>query len=72
MTFRYFVDQSDVAESATLTEAEAHHFLHVMRGKVDDQITLFDGTGVGLQDLAVAAVAVERAVAEGVAVEVDF
>jgi len=35
-------------------------------------VTLFDGTGVGLQDLAVAAVAVERAIAEGVAVEVDF
>ena len=27
----------------------------------DDEITLFDGTGVGLQDLAVAAVAVTRA-----------
>jgi len=45
MTFRYFVDQNDMSESATLTEAEAHHFLHVMRGKVDDQITLFDGRG---------------------------
>jgi alanine dehydrogenase len=35
-----------------------------------DQITLFDGTGVGLQDLAVAARAVELAIAQGVAVEV--
>ncbi|NLR97548.1 ornithine cyclodeaminase family protein [Rhizobium sp. P38BS-XIX] len=38
----------------------------------DDQITLFDGTGVGLQDLAVASAAVELAVAKGVATEVDF
>ena len=38
----------------------------------DDQITLFDGTGVGLQDLAVAAVVLETAIEKGVAVEVDF
>ena len=38
----------------------------------DDQITLFDGTGVGLQDLAVAAAVVDVAVEKGVAVKVDF
>ena len=38
----------------------------------DDEVTLFDGTGVGLQDLAVASAVVETAVARGVAVEVDF
>ncbi len=38
----------------------------------DDQITLFDGTGVGLQDLAVAAAVVDIAVEKGVAIEVDF
>ena len=38
----------------------------------DDQITLFDGTGVGLQDLAVAASVVEIASQKGVAIEVDF
>lgn len=38
----------------------------------DDQITLFDGTGVGLQDLAVAAAVVDLAVKKGVAIEVDF
>ncbi len=38
----------------------------------DDRITLFDGTGVGLQDLAVAAAVVDLAVRDGVAVEVDF
>lgn len=38
----------------------------------DDQITLFDGTGVGLQDLAVAAAVVDLAVEKGVATEVAF
>ncbi|PUB14972.1 iminosuccinate reductase BhcD [Yoonia sediminilitoris] len=38
----------------------------------DDQITLFDGTGVGLQDLAVAAAVVDLAVQKGIAIEVDF
>ncbi|WP_417721098.1 iminosuccinate reductase BhcD [Salipiger sp.] len=37
-----------------------------------DRITLFDGTGVGLQDLAVAAAVVDLAVEKGIAVEVDF
>ncbi len=36
------------------------------------EITLFDGTGVGLQDLAVAATVVERASKAGVAIDVDF
>jgi ornithine cyclodeaminase/alanine dehydrogenase-like protein (mu-crystallin family) len=38
----------------------------------DDEITLFDGTGVGLQDLAVSAALVDLAVAKGVAIEVDL
>ena len=38
----------------------------------EDDITLFDGTGVGLQDLAVAAMAVERAKAEGSAIEIEI
>ncbi|SDD84957.1 iminosuccinate reductase BhcD [Ruegeria marina] len=38
----------------------------------EDQITLFDGTGVGLQDLAVAAAVVDLAVDRGIAIEVDF
>lgn len=36
-----------------------------------DEITLFDGTGVGLQDLAVASKAVELAVAQGLAQRID-
>lgn len=38
----------------------------------DDEATLFDGTGVGLQDLAVASAAVDLAVGKGVAIDVDF
>lgn len=38
----------------------------------DEEITLFDGTGVGLQDLAVAASIVEIAKAKGIGMEVDF
>lgn len=37
-----------------------------------EEITLFDGTGVGLQDLAVAASVVELAISKGVAIGVDF
>ncbi len=36
------------------------------------EITLFDGTGVGLQDLAVASAAVERAIKKGIAIDIDF
>ena len=38
----------------------------------DEDITIFDGTGVGLQDLAVAAEVLERAIDAGVAQAVDF
>jgi len=37
-----------------------------------DEITVFDGTGVGLQDLAVASAVVDLAVAKGVATIVEF
>ncbi len=37
-----------------------------------DEVTLFDGTGVGLQDLAVASSVVDLAIEKGVAIEVDF
>lgn len=42
---------------------------HPGRGSADE-ITLFDGTGVGLQDLAVAAIAVERARERGLGIDV--
>ncbi len=38
----------------------------------EEEVTLFDGTGVGLQDLAVAGVAVDASVASDTAVVVDF
>jgi len=38
----------------------------------EEEVTLFDGTGVGLQDLAVASAVVDLAVEKGVAIEVDF
>lgn len=44
---------------------------HPGRSTADD-ITLFDGTGVGLQDLAVASSIVDLAIEKGVATEVDF
>jgi len=40
--------------------------------KSDDDITLFDGTGVGLQDLSVANAAIELAIAEGTAQKVTL
>jgi len=40
--------------------------------KSSEEITLFDGTGVGLQDLAVSASIVDMAIEKGVAIEVDF
>lgn len=39
-------------------------------GRGDAEVTIFDGTGVGLQDLAVAAAVVELAKAKGIAQEV--
>lgn len=38
----------------------------------DDEITLFDGTGVGLQDLAVASAAAKLAQEQGKAIDVEF
>jgi len=44
---------------------------HVGRSS-DTEVTLFDGTGVGLQDLAVASAVVDLAITKGIAVAVDF
>ena len=58
-------------------EAEIHQIGAVINGAhpgrtAPEEVTLFDGTGVGLQDLAVADRAVQIAVARGVAQTVDF
>jgi 16S rRNA (uracil1498-N3)-methyltransferase len=46
MSDRYYSSKPIAGDRAVLAGPEAHHFLHVMRGKPGDQITLFDGTGV--------------------------
>jgi ornithine cyclodeaminase/alanine dehydrogenase-like protein (mu-crystallin family) len=60
------VSESDVAELGAVINGA-----HPGR-RTPEEITLFDGTGVGLQDLAVASAVVRRAVEAGVALEVDF
>lgn len=60
------IAESDIAEIGSVIGGA-----HPGR-KTDDEITLFDGTGVGLQDLAVANAVLNRAIAAGTAIEVDF
>ncbi|MCX7560245.1 ornithine cyclodeaminase family protein [Sulfitobacter sp. F26204] len=60
-----------------IRKADIHQIGAVINGThkgrtCDTEITLFDGTGVGLQDLAVAAAVVKRAVEKGLAIHVDF
>lgn len=60
-----------------INESDVHQLGAVINGAhagrtSADEITLFDGTGVGLQDLAVAASVVDLAIEKGVAIEVDF
>ncbi|PTX54157.1 ornithine cyclodeaminase [Litoreibacter ponti] len=64
-------------KAGLIMETEVNQIGDVINGvhkgrSSDDEITLFDGTGVGLQDLAVAQSVVEIAVERGVAIEVDF
>ena len=58
--------EADIAEIGAVINGS-----HPGRSSSDD-ITLFDGTGVGLQDLAVASAVLEIAIERGVAIEVDF
>jgi len=60
------ITDSDINEIGGVINAT-----HPGRGS-KSEITLFDGTGVGLQDLAVAGKAVDLAIAKGVAIDVDF
>ncbi|NNF92409.1 MAG: ornithine cyclodeaminase family protein [Boseongicola sp.] len=60
-----------------IAETDVHQLGAVINGThpgrtSDEEITLFDGTGVGLQDLAVAASVVDLAIEKNVAIEVDF
>jgi 16S rRNA (uracil1498-N3)-methyltransferase len=45
MADRYFVPSLADADRAALDGPEAHHLLHVVRGKVGDEVVLFDGSG---------------------------
>lgn len=45
MTARFFSESPIAGEQASLIDAEAHHLLHVLRAKLGDEITVFDGTG---------------------------
>jgi len=61
----------------TLSESDITEIGAVINGtspgrQSAEEVTLFDGTGVGLQDLAVASAVVELAIAQGVAIKVDF
>nr|WP_325248508.1 iminosuccinate reductase BhcD [Amylibacter sp.] len=60
------VQQADITELGAVINKTA-----AGRGS-PDEITIFDGTGVGLQDLAVASSVVDLAVAKGIALDVDF
>ncbi len=60
------LNASAITELGTVINSD-----HVGRSS-DDEITLFDGTGVGLQDLAVASKVVDLAIERGVAISVDF
>ena len=64
-------------ENRTLKETDITELGAVINGShqgrtSDDELTLFDGTGVGLQDLAVASAAVDLAIRKGVATEIDL
>lgn len=45
MSDRYFTAQPVSGDHARLEGPEAHHLLHVMRGKAGDEVVLFDGSG---------------------------
>lgn len=45
MADRYFVESPITDDRATVTGAEAHHLIHVMRAKPGSRVTLFDGSG---------------------------
>lgn len=66
-----------VIKAGLKTRDDIHELGAVINGthpgrSSEDEITLFDGTGVGLQDLAVSASIVEIAKAKGIGMEVDF
>ena len=45
MADRFYLPDTPADGQAALRGSEAHHLLHVMRARVGDVVTLFDGTG---------------------------
>jgi 16S rRNA (uracil1498-N3)-methyltransferase len=45
MSERFFIEPPITSDRALLTGSEVHHLAGVMRAKVGDEITLFDGSG---------------------------
>lgn len=45
MTRRYYSAEPIQNDAVALTDAEAHHLLHVLRAAPGDHVTLFDGSG---------------------------
>ncbi len=45
MASRYFLEATPQHDVAILQGTEAHHLAHVMRAQVNDEVTLFDGSG---------------------------
>ena len=60
------INESDIVQIGAVINGA-----HLGRSS-EEEITLFDGTGVGLQDLAVASSVVDLAIEQGIAIEVDF
>jgi len=67
---QHAVGQGLIAEGDVTEIGAVINGAHTGRATADE-ITLFDGTGVGLQDLAVASAAVRLAIETGVAIDVE-
>lgn len=68
--FQHAAAQKTISDSDVIAIGRVITGNHEGRG--DAEITIFDGTGVGLQDLAVAGAVVELARRQGRAIEVDI
>lgn len=45
MSSRFYLASPPESDHATLGDSEAHHLLHVLRARLGDSLTLFDGSG---------------------------
>ena len=68
--FQHAAAQKSIQENKVTALGKVINGYHPGRG--DAEVTIFDGTGVGLQDLAVASAVVELAKQQGKAIEVEI